>query len=261
MREYKKKTKAKPAKRPGIRRTLDYLCAMASWILSNGWVRGCILGCTVWIGIVLPSPAQTVADVQLAVLQYRGGGDWYANPTAVPNLVRFCNEEMGMDLAATVPYVEVGSPDLFNHPWIHMTGHGNVVFSNREAEQLRTYLTSGGFLHISDNYGMDPFVRSAMAKVFLDRDWVEVPFDHPVYHQKFGFDEGLPKVHEHDDLPPRGLGLFVDGRLVCFYDVECDLGDGWEDYQVHRDPEAVRQAALQMGANLIRYAMGGADGL
>ena len=216
------------------------------------WCMAFIMSASAW--------GQTVADVQLAVLQYRGGGDWYANPTAVPNLVRYCNEEMGMSLSEDVPYVEVGSPDLYNYPWIHMTGHGNVVFSVREADQLRSYLEAGGFLHISDNYGMDAFVRAAMAKVFPDVEWVEVPFDHPVYHQQFEFPEGLPKIHEHDDLPARGFGLFVNGRLVCFYDHECDLGDGWEDYQVHRDPEEVRQAALQMGANLIRYAMGGADG-
>jgi hypothetical protein len=204
--------------------------------------------------------AQTSADVQLAVLQYRGGGDWYANPTAVPNLVDFCNTEMGMSLSEEVPYVEVGSPDLFNHPWVHMTGHGNVLFSNREAVHLRSYLQAGGFLHISDNYGMDVYVRAAMAKVFPEAEWVEVPFDHPLYHQQFDFAQGLPKVHEHDDLPPRGFGLFHQGRLVCFYDHECDLGDGWEDYQVHRDPEEVRLEALRMGANLIRYAMGGAGG-
>ena len=165
-----------------------------------------------------------------------------------------------MSLSEEVPYVEVGSPDLFNHPWVHMTGHGNVLFSNREAVQLRSYLQAGGFLHISDNYGMDVYVRAAMAKVFPEAEWVEVPFDHPVYHQQFDFAQGLPKVHEHDDLPPRGFGLFHQGRLVCFYDHECDLGDGWEDYQVHRDPEEVRLEALRMGANLIRYAMGGAGG-
>ena len=212
-------------------------------------------------GAVQVASAQTSADVQLAVLQYRGGGDWYANPTAVPNLVDFCNTEMGMSLSEEVPYVEVGSPDLFNHPWVHMTGHGNVLFSNREAEQLRTYLQAGGFLHISDNYGMDIYVRAAMSKVFPDAEWVEVPFDHPVYHQQFGFAQGLPKIHEHDDLPPRGFGLFHQGRLVCFYDHECDLGDGWEDYQVHRDPEEIRQWALQMGANLVTHAFRGAVGL
>ena len=230
-----------------------HLGSQARWLFMWCWMA--------WLLNSEPVHGQTVADVQLAVLQYRGGGDWYSNPTAVPNLVKFCNDEMGMTLSEDVPYVEVGSPDLFNHPWIHMTGHGNVVFSSREADQLRSYLNAGGFLHISDNYGMDPFVRSAMAKVFPDLEWVEVPFDHSVYHQQFDFPDGLPKIHEHNDQPPRGMGLFVNGRWVCFYDHECDLGDGWEDYQVHRDPEDVRRAALQMGANLIRYAMGGADDL
>lgn len=228
--------------------------------IGGFWVRAMALLVLI-VGAMQAALAQTSADVQLAVLQYRGGGDWYANPTAVPNLVDFCNTEMGMSLSDDVPYVEVGSPDLFNHPWVHMTGHGNVLFSNREAEQLRTYLQAGGFLHISDNYGMDVYVRAAMAKVFPDAEWVEVPFDHPVYHQQFEFAQGLPKIHEHDDLPPRGFGLFHQGRLVCFYDHECDLGDGWEDHQVHRDPEEVRLEALRMGANLIRYAMGGAGGL
>jgi hypothetical protein len=139
-----------------------------------------------------------------------------------------------------------------------MTGHGNVVFSSSEARNLSNYLLAGGFLHISDNYGMDAYVRKEFLKVFPTLDWVEVPFSHPVYHQTFDFDQGLPKIHEHDDLPPRGLGLFFEGRLLCFYDTECDLGDGWEDYQVHRDPESVRSLALQMGANLIQFAMGGA---
>ena len=140
-----------------------------------------------------------------------------------------------------------------------MTGHGNVVFSSSEARNMRNYLLAGGFLHISDNYGMDSFVRKEFLKVFPKLDWVEVPFSHPVYHQTFDFDQGLPKIHEHDDLPPRGLGLFFEGRLLCFYDTECDLGDGWEDYQVHRDPESVRLLALQMGANLMQFAMGGAE--
>ena len=223
------------------------------------WIRVC-LTCWVGLGSAEACQAQTVADVQLAVLQYRGGGDWYSNPTAVPNLVRFCNAEMGMHLSEDVPYVD-GVVRFVQPPVDPQTGHGNVVFSSREADQLRSYLESGGFLHISDNYGMDPFVRAAMAKVFPDQQWVEVPFDHPVYHQQFDFADGLPKIHEHDDLPARGFGLFVQGRLVCFYDHECDLGDGWEDYQVHRDPEDVRESALRMGANLIRYAMGGADGL
>ena len=227
-------------------------------------VHGFAVASVYFVGLlpVLSGWNSTAAqEVQLAVLQYKGGGDWYSNPTAVPNLVDFCNAELNTGFDEAVPYVEVGSPQLFNYPFVHMTGHGNVVFTPSEARNLRTWLEAGGFLHISDNYGMDPYVRAAMAKVFPDLDWVEVPFDHPVYHQQYDFSEGLPKIHEHDDLPPRGFGLFHDGRLVCFYDHECDLGDGWEDPQVHRDSEEVRLAALRMGANLIRYAMGGAEGL
>jgi len=199
------------------------------------------------------------ATYQVAVLQYRGGGDWYSNPTSLPNLIQFCNSELSMNIDEEMVYVEVNSPDLSLYPFVHMTGHGNVVFSSSEARNLRNYLLAGGFLHISDNYGMDPFVRKEFLKVFPKLDWVEVPFSHPVYHQTFDFDQGLPKVHEHDDLPPRGFGLFFEGRLLCFYDTECDLGDGWEDYQVHRDPESVRLLALQMGANLMQFAMGGAE--
>ena len=199
------------------------------------------------------------ATYQVAVLQYRGGGDWYSNPTSLPNLIRFCNTELSMNIDEEMVYVEVNSPDLSLYPFVHMTGHGNVVFSSSEARNLRNYLLAGGFLHISDNYGMDAFVRKEFLKVFPKLDWVEVPFSHPVYHQTFDFDQGLPKVHEHDDLPPRGFGLFFEGRLLCFYDTECDLGDGWEDYQVHRDPESVRLLALQMGANLMQFAMGGAE--
>jgi hypothetical protein len=199
------------------------------------------------------------ATYQVAVLQYRGGGDWYSNPTSLPNLIQFCNSELSMNIDEEMVYVEVNSPDLSLYPFVHMTGHGNVVFSSSEARNLRNYLLAGGFLHISDNYGMDAFVRKEFLKVFPKLDWVEVPFSHPVYHQTFDFDQGLPKIHEHDDLPPRGLGLFFEGRLLCFYDTECDLGDGWEDYQVHRDPESVRLLALQMGANLMQFAMGGAE--
>jgi len=199
------------------------------------------------------------ATYQVAVLQYRGGGDWYSNPTSLPNLIQFCNSELSMNIDEEMVYVEVNSPDLSLYPFVHMTGHGNVVFSSSEARNLSHYLLAGGFLHISDNYGMDAFVRKEFLKVFPKLNWVEVPFSHPVYHQTFDFDQGLPKVHEHDDLPPRGLGLFYEGRLLCFYDTECDLGDGWEDYQVHRDPESVRLLALQMGANLIQFAMGGAE--
>ena len=194
---------------------------------------------------------------EFAVMQYNGGGDWYSNPTSMPNLVWFCNENLGMNIGEEVPYVGVGSADLSMYPFVHMTGHGNVVLSSSEARNLREYLSAGGFLHISDNYGMDKYIRQEFKKVFPELEWIEIPVDHPVYHQKFNFTQGLPKVHEHDDHPPRGFGIFFEGRLVCFYDHECDLGDGWEDYQVHRDPEEIRLLALQMGANLVQYALGG----
>jgi hypothetical protein len=196
---------------------------------------------------------------QLAVLKYKGGGDWYSNPTSVPNLVEFCNKELGMNLNLEVPFVEVGSPDLFNYPLLHMTGHGNVVFSPADTENLRNYLRAGGFLHISDNYGMDPYIRTQMKRVFPELEFVELPFTHPIYHQKFDFDRGLPKIHEHDDAPPQGLGLIFEGRLVCFYDFESDLGDGWEDWEVHKDTESARREALEMGANIIRFVMLGDD--
>ena len=193
--------------------------------------------------------------LQLALLKYKGGGDWYANPTSLPNLARFCNQRLGTSFDPDYATVEVGSVDLFNYPFLHMTGHGNVVFSDLEAENLRNYLLAGGFLHIDDNYGMDPFVRPAMKKVFPELEFTEIPFAHPIYHQKFEFPNGLPKIHEHDGSPPQGFGLFWEGRLVCFYTYECDLGDGWEDFAVHRDPESVRTSALQMGANLIQYVL------
>lgn len=192
--------------------------------------------------------------LKMALLKYRGGGDWYSNPTSLPNLARFCNDQLGTNFDPNYATVEVGSAELFNYPFVHMTGHGNVVLSDAEAENLRNYLMAGGFLHIDDNYGMDPFVRPALKKVFPDQELVELPFDHPVYDQKFRFSNGLPKVHKHDEKPPQGFGLFHEGRLVVFYTYECDLGDGWEDPEVHNDPPEVRLKALQMGANLVQYA-------
>lgn len=197
-----------------------------------------------------------VGSLKLALLKYKGGGDWYANPTALNNLARFCNEQLGTKFDLEYATVDAGSAELFNYPFVHMTGHGNVVFSDADALNLRLYLIGGGFLHIDDNYGMDPFVRPAMKKVFPELDFIEIPFEHPVYRQKFRFDNGLPKIHEHDGKPPRGYGLFWEGRLVCFYSYESDLGDGWEDPQVHNDPEEVRRKALQMGANLVMFAFG-----
>ena len=197
--------------------------------------------------------ADLTAQVQIALVKYSGGGDWYANPTSLPNLIRFCNQQLGTNIEEDFATVEVGSPDIFNYPFVHLTGHGNVVFSPAEAKNLREYLIAGGFLHIDDNYGLDKFIRPQMKKVFPELEFVELPFDHDIYHQEYSFPKGLPKVHEHDDKAPQGFGLIYEGRLVCFYTYECDLGDGWEDQAVHKDSEATRLKALQMGANLIQY--------
>ncbi|MBO9699127.1 MAG: DUF4159 domain-containing protein [Sporocytophaga sp.] len=192
---------------------------------------------------------------KIAKLKYNGGGDWYANKTSLPNLIKFCNQQLRLNLYQEEDVVEVGSPELFSYPFVHMTGHGNVVFSRQEAENLRTYLTGGGFLHIDDNYGMDKFIRLEMKKVFPELDFVELPFNHPIYHQKFEFNNGLPKIHEHDNKPPKGYGIIFEGKLVCFYTYETDLGNGWEDQTIYNDPEEKRQKALQMGANIISFAL------
>lgn len=197
--------------------------------------------------------AEAAAQLKIAKLKYNGGGDWYANKTALPNLIRFSNRELGTNLAVEEDAVEVGSRELFNYPYIYMTGHGNVVFSADEAANLRNYLVAGGFLHIDDNYGLDPFVRIEMKKVFPELEFVELPPDHPIYHQKFNFPKGLPKIHEHDAKPAQGFGLIYEGRLVVFYSYESDLGNGWEDARIHNDPEAKRQEALRMGANILSY--------
>lgn len=202
---------------------------------------------------LLTPGATACAQVKIAKLKYGGGGDWYANKTALPNLIRFCNQELGTHLQAEEDVVEVGSSDLFSYPYVYMTGHGNVVFTATESQNLRQYLVGGGFLHIDDNYGMDPFVRLELKKIFPELELVELPFGHPVYHQKFDFPRGLPKIHEHDGKPAQGFGLIYEGRLVVFYSYECDLGNGWEDARIHNDPEEKRQQALRMGANLISY--------
>jgi len=193
------------------------------------------------------------APLKIAKLKYQGGGDWYANKTALPNLLAFCNKELGMNLATDEDVAEVGSPNLYDYPYLYMTGHGNVVFSMNEAQNLRNYLIGGGFLHVDDNYGMDKFVRIELKKVFPELELIEVPFTHPIYHQKFEFPNGLPKIHEHDAKPAQGFGLFYEGKLVVFYSYECDLGNGWEDRRIHNDPEEKRQQALRMGANIISY--------
>jgi hypothetical protein len=208
-----------------------------------------------WLFIIVGSLTLTLQaqNVQIALLKYSGGGDWYANPTSLTNLINFCNQNMGTNINPDYSTVEVGSAEIFNYPFVHMTGHGNVVFSAQDVRNLREYLISGGFLEVSDNYGIDKFIRREMKKVFPELDFVELPFSHPIYSQKFKFSNGLPKIHEHDGKPAQGFGLIWEGRLVCFYDYECDLGDGWEDQDVHKDSNEIRTKALQMGANIIRY--------
>ncbi len=213
---------------------------------------------TIIVAVFLLSSAYVYSQkpVKIALLKYNGGGDWYANPTSLPNLIAFCNEYLKTDLDKDYETVAPGSLDIFKYPFIHMTGHGNVVFSAQQAANLREYLIAGGFLHIDDNYGMDPFIRPEMKKVFPDLEFVELSFDHPIYHQKYDFPNGLPKIHEHDNKPPQGFGLVYQGRLVCFYTYECDLGDGWEDAAVHNDSDEKRIEALKMGANIIQYVFG-----
>lgn len=194
-----------------------------------------------------------IGQLKIAKLKYGGGGDWYANKTALPNLIKFCNQNLGTSLALEEDVVETGSSDLFDYPYVYMTGHGNVVFTAEEASNLRKYLMGGGFLHVDDNYGMDKFIRIELKKVFPELELVEIPFNHAVYHQKFKFSKGLPKIHEHDGKPAQGFGLFYQNRLVLFYSYESDLGNGWEDRRIHNDPEEKRQEALKMGANLISF--------
>lgn len=196
----------------------------------------------------------TVNAQDIAVLKYGGGGDWYSNPTALPNLIAFCNSNIGTKINPDYETVEAGSVSIFKYPFLHMTGHGNVFFSEEEGENLRTYLLSGGFLHIDDNYGMEPYLRKELNKIFPDKAFEELGADHPIFNQKYAFPDGLPKIHEHDGKRPQAFGIFEQGRLVLLYTFECDLGDGWEDPEVHNDPEEVRLKALQMGANIVEYA-------
>lgn len=191
--------------------------------------------------------------IQIALLKYNGGGDWYANPTSLPNLAKFCNTNLGTNINEDIPTTEPGSSEISNYPFIHMTGHGNVIFTDQEAKNLRDYLIGGGFLHIDDNYGMDKFIRPQLKKIFPELELIEIPFEHPIFRQKYKFNNGLPKIHEHDGKPPQAFGYVYNGRLVLIYTYECDLGDGWEDPEVHKDSEAIRTKALQMGANIIQY--------
>lgn len=205
------------------------------------------------IFLVLMSFNVFAQKTQIALLKYRGGGDWYSNPTSLPNLVKFCNQSLMTDLDPNIATVDVGSPDIFNYPFVHMTGHGNVVFDDSEAENLRAYLIAGGFLHIDDNYGIKDYAMNQMQKVFPELQWVELPYSHPIFHKPYSFPDGLPKIHEHDNKAPQAFALIYEGRIVCLFTYECDLGDGWEDQRVHYDSEETRLKALKMGANIIEY--------
>lgn len=190
---------------------------------------------------------------EIALLKYSGGGDWYANPTSLPNLIRFCNLEINTRIKPKPSTVEPGSPDLFSYPFLHMTGHGNVVFNDSEVLNLRKYLSGGGFLHIDDNYGMDQYIRKEIKKMFPNNEMIEIPASHPIFQKPYSFPAGIPKIHEHDGKRPQAFGIFIDARLVLLYTYETDLGDGWEDAEVNNDPIEVRQKALKMGANILNY--------
>ena len=192
--------------------------------------------------------------IQVAVLKYKGGGDWYSNPTSLSNLVKFCNQTINTDIDVNAAVVDVGSLDIFNYPFVHMTGHGNVFFDDNDVNNIRDYLLAGGFLHIDDNYGMKDYVMSQMQKAFPDLQWVELPYSHEIFKKPYHFPEGLPKIHEHDNKPPQAFALINEGRIICLFTYECDLGDGWEDQRVHYDSEETRLKALKMGANIISYA-------
>ncbi len=190
---------------------------------------------------------------EIALLKYSGGGDWYANPTSLPNLIKYCNQNINTKIKSKPGTVEPSSPDLFSYPFVHMTGHGNVVFSDSDVSNLKNYLTSGGFLHIDDNYGMDQYIRKEITQLFPNNDLVEIPANHQIFQKPYLFSSGLPKIHEHEGKRPQAFGIFIDNRLALLYTFECDLGDGWEDTEVHNDPIGVREKALKMGANILNY--------
>lgn len=190
---------------------------------------------------------------ELALLKYGGGGDWYANPTSLPNLIAFCNQYQSTKLKPKHAVVEASSIELFSYPFVHLTGHGNVVFSSQEVMNLRNYMLAGGFLHIDDNYGLDQYIRKEISKIFPDKKLVELPANHEIFKTPYNFPGGLPKIHQHDGKPAQAFAIIHDGRIVLLYTYETDLGDGWEDPEVHNNPEELRQKALKMGANIINY--------
>ncbi|WP_025743157.1 DUF4159 domain-containing protein [Aquimarina pacifica] len=196
----------------------------------------------------------TIHGQDIAILQYKGGGDWYSNPTAIPNLIQFCNQNINTSISRKPKTVKPESIDIFQYPYVHMTGHGNVFFTDQDAQNLQNYLLSGGFLHIDDNYGMEPYIRKELIKVFPDKELVELPSTHPIFSSSYQFPKGLPKIHEHDGKRPQALGIIHENRVILLFTFESDLGDGWENPEVHNDPEDIRLIALKMGANIIKYA-------
>ncbi len=195
----------------------------------------------------------TISAQEIALLQYGGGGDWYANPTSLPNLAKFCNQNISTAIKEKTATTTPGNVDIFDYPFVHMTGHGNVFFSAEEAQNLQNYLVSGGFIHIDDNYGIDQYIRKEISKIFPNKELKELPANHPIFSYVYKFPQGIPKIHEHDGSRPQAFGIYSEDRLVLLYTFETDLGDGWENPEVHNDPPNVRLKALQMGANIIKY--------
>jgi Domain of unknown function (DUF4159) len=190
---------------------------------------------------------------EIALLKYNGGGDWYANPTSLPNLIKYCNQNINTKIKSKPATITPSSADIFSYPYIHMTGHGNVIFNDQEVENLQKYLSSGGFLHIDDNYGMDKYIRNEIKKLFPNTDLIEIPSNHQIFQKPYSFPKGLPKIHEHDGKRPQAFGIFIETKLVLLYTYECDLGDGWEDSEIHNDPLEIRESALKMGANIMNF--------
>jgi hypothetical protein len=206
---------------------------------------------TVLTGVLCSS---TTRPVKIALIKYNGGGDWYSVVDALKNLVNFCNREANMNIDPEYATVEVGSSEIFNYPFVFLTGHGNILLNSQEIENLRNYLSAGGFLYVDDDYGLDKFIRPVFKQLFPDKELIEIPFAHPVFHQKYDFPNGMPKIHEHDDKAPKTYGIFIEGRLVCLYSTESNISDGWDSADVHKDSEEARLKALKMGANIIQFA-------
>jgi hypothetical protein len=202
-----------------------------------------------------PKPPEDPSNIKVARLHYGGGGDWYWGNSAVPNFLKYVRDNSDFPVDTVEKQVTIMDPDLFRYPFLFATGHGVISFSGEERERLRLYLANGGFLFVNDSYGVAQTFKQEMAELFPEREVVELPFDHPLYHAFHDFPNGPPKIHEHDKKPPRGYGIIIDGRVVLYFLVESDIGDGWEDSQVHNDPPEKRDQALRMGLNILSYAL------